>query len=47
MKYHFVDLITYSRRFETGFINEVAELYPDYFIIPKGGSNDLAIPGLA
>ena len=47
MKCHFVDRKTYRRRFEADFISELAKQYPDYFIIPEGGSNDLAIPGVA
>jgi len=47
MQCHFVDRKTYRRRFETEFLDELAELYPNYFIIPEGGSNNLAIPGVA
>lgn len=47
MQCHFVDRKTYRRRFETGFLAELAELYPNFFIIPEGGSNNLAIPGVA
>jgi 1-aminocyclopropane-1-carboxylate deaminase len=47
MQCHFVDRKTYRRRFETSFIDELKVLYPNYFIIPEGGSNSLAIPGVA
>lgn len=47
MQCHFVDRKTYRRRFETGFLNELSELYPHHFIIPEGGSNSLAITGVA
>ncbi len=47
MQCHFVDRKTYRRRFETSFINELKELYHNYFIIPEGGSNSLAIPGVS
>lgn len=47
MKCHFVDRKTYRRRFETGFLADLKALYPEYFIIPEGGSNSLAIPGVA
>jgi len=47
MQCHFVDRKTYRRRFETDFLTELTELYPNYFIIPEGGSNNLAIPGVA
>ena len=47
MQCHFVDRKTYRRRFEIGFINELSEIYPQHFVIPEGGSNSLAIPGVA
>ncbi len=47
MKCHFVDRTTYRRRFEQTFIDELHELYPNYFVIPEGGSNTLAIPGVS
>jgi len=47
MQCHFVDRKTYRRRFETDFVAELAELYPGYFFIPEGGSNSLAITGVA
>ncbi|KGJ92378.1 1-aminocyclopropane-1-carboxylate deaminase/D-cysteine desulfhydrase [Colwellia psychrerythraea] len=47
MQCHFVDRKTYRRRFETEFYTELNELYPRHFIIPEGGSNSLAIPGVA
>ncbi len=46
MQCHFVDRKTYRRRSETSFLSELNELYPHYFIIPEGGSNSLAIPGV-
>ncbi|MEI6893754.1 MAG: pyridoxal-phosphate dependent enzyme, partial [Colwellia sp.] len=47
MQCHFVDRKTYRRRFDPDFIAELQRLYPDYFIIPEGGSNSLAINGVA
>lgn len=47
MKLHFVDRKTYRRRHNTDFITEIQNQYPDYCIIPEGGSNKLAIPGVA
>lgn len=47
MQCHFVDRKTYRRRFETGFINELNAIYPQHLVIPEGGSNLLAIPGVA
>ncbi|WP_019027310.1 1-aminocyclopropane-1-carboxylate deaminase/D-cysteine desulfhydrase [Colwellia piezophila] len=47
MQCHFVDRKTYRRRFETEFLSELSRQYPQHFIIPEGGSNALAIPGVA
>ena len=47
MKCHFVDRKTYRRRFDADFLAELNGLYPNYFVIPEGGSNELAIPGVA
>lgn len=47
MKCHFVDRKTYRRRAEPTYLDELAQLYPDYTMIPEGGSNTLAIPGVA
>ena len=47
MSLHFVDRKTYRRRFETNYLDELATLFPDFSFIPEGGSNKLAIPGVA
>jgi 1-aminocyclopropane-1-carboxylate deaminase len=47
MSCHFVDRKTYRRRFETAFIDELHKQYPNHAIIPEGGSNALAIPGVS
>jgi len=47
MQCHFVDRKTYRRRFESDFISELKALYPQHIIIPEGGSNSLAIIGVA
>lgn len=47
MQCHFVDRKTYRRRFDTDYIDELNTLYPDFFVIPEGGSNSKAIPGVA
>ena len=47
MRCHFVDRKTYRRRFDTDFIDELKQLYPDFFIIPEGGSNTLAVSGVS
>jgi len=47
MKLHFVDRKTYRRRHDEDYIAELQSQYPDYYIVPEGGSNKLAIPGVA
>jgi len=47
MKLHFVDRKTYRRRDDADFIEELQAQFPNYFVIPEGGSNALAIPGVA
>ena len=47
MKLHFVDRKTYRRRHDTDYLSQLQQEYPDYFIVPEGGSNKLAIPGVA
>jgi 1-aminocyclopropane-1-carboxylate deaminase len=44
---HFVDRKTYRRRFDSDFLAELSENYPHHFIIPEGGSNELAIQGVS
>ncbi|MCW8865071.1 MAG: pyridoxal-phosphate dependent enzyme [Colwellia sp.] len=47
MQLHFVDRKTYRRRHDSDYITELQKQFPNYFIIPEGGSNELAIPGVA
>ncbi|WP_440876256.1 1-aminocyclopropane-1-carboxylate deaminase/D-cysteine desulfhydrase [Thalassotalea sp. PLHSN55] len=47
MQLHFVDRKTYRRRHEPEFHQELLQSYPGYFIVPEGGSNQLALPGMA
>lgn len=47
MKLHFVDRKTYRRRHDTDYITELQVQFPNYYIIPEGGSNSLAVPGMA
>ena len=44
---HFVDRKTYRRRFDTDFLAELQNQYPNHFIVPEGGSNHLAIQGVS
>jgi len=45
MKLHFVDRDTYRKKNESGFINELKDLFEDFYLIPEGGTNELAIKG--
>jgi len=47
MQLQFVDRKTYRRRQEKDFLDELEAQYKDYFIIPEGGTNHLALPGVA
>jgi 1-aminocyclopropane-1-carboxylate deaminase len=47
MKLHFVDRKTYRLRHNADYLNQLADQYPDYFIVPEGGSNKLALQGVA
>lgn len=46
MQLNFVDRITYKKRNEADFLKQLQIQYPDYLIIPEGGSNALALPGV-
>ena len=47
MKLHFVDRKTYRRRHDDDFLQQLQHQYPNYFIVPEGGSNTLAINGVS
>lgn len=47
MKLHFVDRKTYRRRHDKDYLEELQQQFPDYYIVPEGGSNKLAIPGVS
>lgn len=47
MKLHFVDRKTYRRRYDADYLMQLQQEFPDYFIVPEGGSNKLAIPGVS
>ncbi|MBL4940391.1 MAG: pyridoxal-phosphate dependent enzyme [Colwellia sp.] len=47
MKLHFVDRKTYRRRHSSDYLMALQQQYPDYFIVPEGGSNEWATPGVA
>ncbi|WP_448213594.1 1-aminocyclopropane-1-carboxylate deaminase/D-cysteine desulfhydrase [Colwellia sp. MEBiC06753] len=47
MQLNFVDRITYKRRYQQDYLDELTSQYPDYFIVPEGGTNQLALTGMA
>jgi 1-aminocyclopropane-1-carboxylate deaminase len=47
MKLHFVNRTTYRQRHDSEYLAQLQHDFPDYFIIPEGGSNEFAIPGVA
>lgn len=47
MKLIFVDRKTYKLRNDPHYLSQLQKQYPKYFIIPEGGSNALALPGVA
>ena len=47
MELIFVDAATYRNRHDPRFLAQLAEQYPDYLIVPEGGTSELALPGFA
>lgn len=46
MKLRFVDRKTYKLRDNPDYIAQLTEQYPGYVVMPEGGSNPLALPGV-
>jgi len=46
MSFRFIDRKTYKKRHESDYLNEIKHQFPDYWIIPEGGSNELALDGV-
>lgn len=46
MELVFVDRQTYRQRHDEHYLTQLQRQYPDYFIVPEGGSNPLALPGV-
>lgn len=46
MQLQFVDRKTYRQRNEQAYLADIQQQYPNYLIIPEGGSNSLALPGM-
>ena len=45
MQFEFVSRELYRNKLEDSFINNLKEKYGDFYLIPEGGTNDLAIKG--
>lgn len=45
MKFDFIDRQTYREKSSVVFLKEIQEKYPNAYILPEGGTNDLAIKG--
>ena len=45
MKLHFVDRETYRMKHEPNFIKQLIDLFGEFYLIPEGGTNELAIKG--
>ncbi|WNC68145.1 pyridoxal-phosphate dependent enzyme [Thalassotalea nanhaiensis] len=46
MELKFVDRLTYKQRSNTEYLEQLQSEYPNAFIVPEGGSNQLALPGM-
>ena len=47
MELHYLDRTTYRRRNESGFQNELINRFGDVYLLPEGGTNELAVQGAA
>jgi 1-aminocyclopropane-1-carboxylate deaminase len=47
MELHFVDRKTYRLRNTPEYMLQLQQKFPDYFLIPEGGSNEFALSGVA
>ncbi len=47
MKLHFVSRAAYKEKASPNFLGELKALYGDFYLLPEGGSNDLAVRGCA
>lgn len=47
MEFNFVNRAEYRLREHKDYLRVLQNKYPDYYMVPEGGSNDLALPGVA
>ncbi len=45
MKFYFVSRATYRNKSDISFLNQLREKYGDFYLIPEGGTNQLAVKG--
>ncbi|MFC5625525.1 1-aminocyclopropane-1-carboxylate deaminase/D-cysteine desulfhydrase [Algoriphagus winogradskyi] len=45
MKLYFIDRIAYRNKAKTDFLTDLKERFGDFYLIPEGGTNELAIKG--
>jgi len=42
----FIDRTSYRRKTDLDFLSEIQQRFPNYYIVPEGGSNELAVNGV-
>jgi len=47
MKLHYIDRTTYRQKTEIAFIQSLKNKFEDFYLIPEGGTNEIAIKGTA
>ena len=45
MKLEFISRVDYRKKNQNGFIKSLLRKHPEYYIVPEGGTNDLAVKG--
>ena len=45
MRFHFVSRMDYRHKTEPDFLHKLKKTYGDYYLLPEGGTNDLAVKG--
>jgi len=46
MQLKFIDRVTYKNRYVQEYIETLQQQYPNYFIVPEGGTNEFALHGV-
>ena len=45
MQFYFADRETYKNKYDNHFVQKLISIYGDFYLLPEGGTNDLAIKG--